>query len=123
MPLFGSHLWISFDRQGWEEIRRTVKPPPGGDPVEPWSKRPGVAATYDCMVKGEQHIVVQLDVPANSSQDGLIGIIAHESFHVAMSVMAHVGISVYAHSDEPPAYVAQWVAQTIRDNLPEGVSL
>lgn len=123
VPLYGTTAWVCFDRQGWEDIRRHVKPPKDEMPLEAWSQRPGIAATYDCMFKGEQHVILQLDVEPKSKQPGLPGIIAHEAFHAAMAVSSHVGIHPVAHSDEPTAYLVQWFADLMWQHLPADVEI
>lgn len=119
--MYGTHVWVVFDREGWDEVRREVRFP--DQPLEAWSKRPGIAATYDGMHKGEQHVILQLDVEPKSKRPGLPGVITHEAFHAALSICAHVGVQVYPHNDEAGAYVAQWVADLVWYHLPAQVEI
>lgn len=70
------------------------------------------AHTYFTTWKGEDALIVILN-PDNTHDKITAGVVAHEATHVATALMALRGITVDAKSDEPMAYLVEWVVDEV----------
>jgi hypothetical protein len=114
LDLYGTHVHVAYNPVEWNKLRRKFP-----SKLETWSEANGVATTYDeTFPNGEHHIAFRLNVKPGDNDPGLVGIIAHEAFHGALSVCDKVGFTVVTHNDEPAAYLAQWFADFIWNNRP-----
>lgn len=119
MGIYPRRLWVTFDATP-DELNDMF--PSGGTDDKPFVELPKYAnADVNRVVDNNKHGGFLVRFFCREVVN--MGIVAHESNHIADEVWDYIGAEVDLKNNEPHSYLVGWVASRIEDSLKTKIDL